>query len=96
MKMKEYEETDYDIPRNEAVCYEEDCTCRYVYATKSNEVLITYCSNRQLGSHLWLDTPLHQWASISPISQETHKTSIVLGEPIMKEIKIKNLERNLH
>ena len=37
-KIKEYEETEYDIPKNEAVCFEEDCTCRYVFRTQSNKM----------------------------------------------------------
>ena len=92
--MKDYEETDYEIPKNEAVCFEEDCTCRYVSATESNKMLITYCKNRELGSHLWLHSKKLQWASICPISQEEHETSMIIGEPLMEKVSFS--ERNLH
>jgi hypothetical protein len=38
MKMKEYEESEYDIPKNEAICFEDNCTCRYVFKTQSNKM----------------------------------------------------------
>ena len=86
----------YDIPKNEAVCWEEDCTCSYVYTTENENVLITYCANRELGSHLWLDMPEPRWASLGPIEREQHQKAVLQGQELFKKLNIRDLFRPLH
>ena len=86
----------YDIPKNVAVCWEEDCTCSYVYTTDNENILLTHCRTRELGSHLWLDIPDPKWSSLAPIDVDTHRKAVLQGQELMKKLNIRDLFRPLH
>ena len=89
-------EENYEIPKNNAVCFKKDCTCSFAYTTENENVLLMYCENRSIGSHLWLDVPEFFWASLSPIGQDRHRESVLQGELLIRELKIRDLFKPFH
>ena len=84
-------EENYMIPKNEAVCWDEDCTCAYVYTTDEENILITHCKKKEIGSHLWLDIEQPKWSSLSPISEETHRDAVLQGAKLIKKLNLREV-----
>ena len=91
-------EENFKIPNNKAVCFDEDCTCSYVYMTEEQDILLSYCSKREIGSHLWLDIEEPRWASLSPIDVEKRRDSVLQGTALIKKLKLRDFlpEEPLH
>ena len=84
-------EENYTIPKNDAVCWDEDCTCAYVYTTDEENVLITHCKKKEIGSCLWLDIEQPKWSSLSPISEQTYREAVLQGASIIKKLNLREV-----
>tara|TARA_R110002020_G_scaffold420471_1_gene629640 strand:- start:618 stop:905 length:288 start_codon:yes stop_codon:yes gene_type:complete len=84
----------YEIPENKAVCMDDDCTCKYVYTTEEENVIISHCRNREIGSHLWLDLEIPRWSSLAPIDMVTHNNAVLQGKKLIKKLNMKELFSN--